>query len=78
MVTIKYSAAASVTATITLNAAAGPAFDTLLQSVVFSAGTDAVYIPIESLPMQDGDAIDVLAPALAAQTNSVVIYTERT
>lgn len=78
MVTCKYSGAASVTVTVTLNAGAGAAYDTLLQNIVFTAATDGVYIPIESLPMQDGDAIDVVAPALAAGTSAVQIYTEAT
>lgn len=78
MVTVKYSGAASVTATVTLNAAAGAAYDTLLQNITFSAATDGAYIPIEDLPIQDGDAIDVLAPAVTSQTSQVVIYTEQT
>lgn len=76
MVTCKYSAAASVTVTVTLNAAAGAAYDTLIQNIVFSSATDGVYLPAQPVVMQDGDAIDVVAPALAAGTSAVVIYTE--
>lgn len=76
MVTCKYSGAASVTVTVTLNAAAGAAYDALIQNIVFTAATDGVYLPVQPIPLQDGDAIDVVAPALAAGTSAVQIYTE--
>lgn len=77
MITIKYSGAASVTATVTLNAQAGAGYDTLLQNIVFSSATDGVYLPAYPIPLMDGDAIDVVTPAVASQTSAVSIYTEK-
>ena len=75
-VTVKYSAALTGTITVTLNSGAGAGFDTLLQNISLTSATDGVYIPAQPLPLLAGDAIDVVAPALAAQTSAVAIYTE--
>ena len=74
-VTIKYSAAASVTATVTLNSGAGAAWDTLLQNIVFSAATDGVWIPDEEFWIMDDDVLDVLCPSVTSETSSTAIYT---
>lgn len=76
-VTVKYSAGASVTATCTLNAVAGAGYDTLLQSIPLAGATDGVWVPDYEVILQDGDALDVLAPAGGSGvTSSVQIYTE--
>jgi len=76
-VTVVYSAAVSVTATVTLNSGAGAAFDALLQNIAFSANTDGVFIPDEEVKIQSDDAIDVLAPAGGVGvTSTVAIYWE--
>ena len=73
-VTIKYSGAAGVTATVTLNSGAGAAFDTRLQDIVFSAQTDGVWIPDGDVILQDDDVLDVLAPAVVGETSAITIY----
>lgn len=76
-VTIKYSASASPTVTVTLNSGAGSSFDTVLSSTVMSSDTDVVFIPDEAIFIEGDDNIDVLAPAGGAGiTSSVAIYTE--
>ncbi len=74
-VTIVYSAPASVTVTLTLNSGRGAAFDTLLLNIVLAAATDATAsYGDEVLELAPDDVLDVLAPLLAAETSSVVIY----
>lgn len=75
-VTVKYSAAATVNVTITLNSGAGAAWDTLLPTIVLTADTDGTFIPNGPLIISDDDVIDVFAPLLAAQTSAVAIYSE--
>lgn len=75
-VTVKYSGSASVSVTVTLNSQAGAAYDTVLQTITLSSATDGVYLPTAPLPLVDGDAIDVVSPALSGGTSAVVIYTE--
>lgn len=74
---VKYSAAASVTAVVSLDSGAGAAFDHVLASMVISAGTDGIYIPDEDLEILETDAIVVTCPAGGVGiTASVSIYTE--
>ncbi len=75
-VTVKYSAAATVNVTITLNSGAGPAWDTILATIVLAADTDGSFIPNGPLIISDDDIIDVFAPLLAAQTSAVAIESE--
>lgn len=77
MVTVKYSAAQTATVTCTLNANAGSGYDTLLQNISFANATDGVWIPDREVRLTGGDALDVVAPLLAAQTSAVQIYTEK-
>jgi hypothetical protein len=74
-VTIKYSASASVSVTVTLVSALGAAYNVLLQTVTLSAATDAVYIPNDPITLASGDQISVVAPAGGGGiTSSVAIY----
>lgn len=75
-VTVKYTAAATVNVTITLNSGAGADRDTLLQTIALSTDTDGLFIPAAPLIISDDDVIDVFAPLLIAQTSSVAIYSE--
>lgn len=75
-VTVKYSAAATVNVTITLNSGAGSAWDTLLQTIALTGDTDGLFIPNGPLIISGDDIIDVFAPLLAAQTSAVAIYSE--
>ena len=77
MVTVKYSANASVTVLITLNSGAGAGWDTVIGSIVLSAATDGVWIPDGDIFIDEGDQLDVLAPLLTAETASLAIYSER-
>jgi hypothetical protein len=75
-VTVKYSAAATVNVTITLNSGAGAAWDTILQTIALSGATDGLFIPDGPLIISADDVIDVFAPLLSAQTSAVAIYSE--
>lgn len=75
-VTVKYSGAASVTVTTTLNSGVGSAFDTLLDSEPLVTATDYLFVPDEEVLIADDDAIDVLAPAVVGETSSITIYTQ--
>ncbi len=74
--TVTYSGAASVSVLITLNSGAGAAYDNLLQTIVLSAATDALWIPDEEFVITDDDVLDVLAPAVVGVTARVAIYAE--
>lgn len=75
-VTVKYTAAATVNVTITLNSGAGADRNTLIQTIALSGSTDGIFIPTAPLIISDDDIIDVLAPLLASETSSVVVYSE--
>jgi len=76
MVTVKYSASVTQNVTITLNAGAGAAWDTLLQTIALAAATDGLWIPDEEILLLSDDELDVLAPAGGgAVTSAVSIYT---
>lgn len=75
-ITVKYSAAATVNATVTLNSGAGPAWDTLLFKIVLAGVKDGLFIPKGPLIISGDDVIDVLAPLLAGQTSAIAIYSE--
>lgn len=76
-VTIKYGGGSpSGTATLTLNSVVGAAYDTLVQSITIG-GTDTVFIPDNELWITDGDAFDLVVPAVTSQVSSAVIYTEK-
>ena len=64
--------------TVTLNANAGGAYDTLLYSVDPSVGsvTDIVYVPDGPLYLENGDAIDVVYANANTRTYGVQITTE--
>ena len=74
-----YSAAATVTVTVTHNYVkiGGTSYDALLQNIVLTANTTGVYQPTGDWFLADGDTITVVAPLLAAQTSAVVITLER-
>lgn len=76
LVTVKYTANATVNVTITLNSGAGADRDTLLDTIALSAGTDGKYVPAAPLIISADDTIDVFAPLLSSKTVSVVIYSE--
>lgn len=61
--------------TITLNAVAGSAYDTLLYSLNLSTGstTDVVWMPDQPLWIQPGDAIDVAYANTDGNTYGVLI-----
>ncbi len=75
LVTIKYSGAASVTVTVTLNSGAGSTYDVLLASTALSAETDFTFTPDEETLLSDDDAIDVLAPAVVGVTSAITVVT---
>lgn len=61
--------------TITLDAVAGSAYDTLLYSLDLSAGstTDVLWFPDQPLWLQTGDAIDVVFTNTDGNTYAVLI-----
>ena len=75
-VTVKYTAAATVNVTITINSGAGASWDTLIQTIALYGSTDGIFIPDEDIIISDDDVIDVFAPLLAAETSAVAIYSE--
>ena len=72
-VTAKYSAAPTQTGVVvTLNSALGAAYDTALSTG--AANTQAnTYIPSGNIIIEQGDAIDVLAPAAGGVITSAVV-----
>ena len=72
VVTVAYSASVSVDVLVTLNAGAGDAYDTILGRIELSSERYGVYLPEAPIPMADGDAIDVLAPAGGGGITSTV------
>ena len=77
-VTVKYSAAASTTVTVTHDTLGGPGsgYSVLLNSTALSAQTDYVFQPTGDYFISGNDTITVVAPLLAAQTAKVIITTE--
>ena len=76
-VTCKWSAAVTKDVTITLNAGAGGAYDTLLQTIVFTNETDGVWFPDSDVIIMNDDQLDVVAPAGGGGiTSAVQIYTQ--
>ena len=73
-VTVKYSAAATVNVTVTLDSNLGATFDRLLNTIALAAETEGDFYPSHDVFMADGDTIKVFAPLLAAETASVAIY----
>jgi hypothetical protein len=64
-----------VTVTYDLNSGAGAAYDSELSSDAVGGGTEASFIPDESVMLLSDDTIDVTAPAVAAVTSAITIYT---
>lgn len=73
---VHYTGVATVNVLVTLNSGEGPLFDTLIGTIVLTAEQDGIYQPVSPLPLSDGDVIDVLAPALAAEESHVQILVE--
>lgn len=74
---VQYDAAVTVDATVTLNAGAGTAFDTLLVTIQISAGQSGFHVFETPILLSDGDAIDLLCPAGGAgRVSSAMIYTD--
>lgn len=76
LVTVKYTANATVNVTTTLNSGAGADRNTLLDTIALSASTDGTFLPAAPLIISADDTIDVFAPLLASETSSVTIYSE--
>lgn len=75
-ITIKYDGGSpSGTATLTLNSSVGASYDTKIASIPVSA-TDVAYVPDTEWWIADGDAFDLVVPALASQISYAVIYVE--
>lgn len=74
---VKYSGAASVSVTTTLDSGAGATYDVVMDTVVLSAGTVA-FMPAttDSRIFRASDAVVVTAPAVAAVTAAVVCQVE--
>ena len=75
-ITVKYTAAATVNVTVTLNSGAGPAWDTLLFKIVLDGKRNGSLILPGPLIISKDDTIDVFAPLLAGQTSAIAIYSE--
>lgn len=77
-VTVKYSAAASTTVTVTHDTLGGPGsgYSVLLNSTALVAQTDYVFQPTGDYFISGGDTITTVAPLLAAGTAKVIITTE--
>jgi len=76
-VTVKWSAAVTQNVTCTLNAGAGVAYDTLMQTIAFVNETDGVWFPDSDVIIKNDDQLDVVAPAGGAGiTSAVQIYTQ--
>ena len=76
-VTMKYDGGApSGTATLTINSALGASYDCKVASIPVSA-TDVVYVPDTELWISNGDAFDLVVPALTSQISYATIYVER-
>ena len=75
MILVAYSAAPTQTGvTVTLNAALGAGYDTLLQTGTANAQY-TFYLPAGEVYLKPGDAIDVLCPAAGgAITSAATIY----
>lgn len=73
--TVKYSADVTQNVTVTLNSGAGPAWDTLLGTIVLTSARAGFWIPENPLTIIDDDVIDLVAPAGgAAITSAAAIY----
>ena len=66
----------SGTATLTVNSTLGANYDTKVASIAVSA-TDVAYTPDVEWWITDGDAFDLVVPALASQISYATIYLER-
>ena len=69
---ITYSAAVSVSATVTLNSGIGSDYDVTLATLVFTAERYGVYLSERPIPISEGDVIDVLAPAGGASVTAAI------
>lgn len=76
MVTVAYSGTAAGSVTVTLTSGAGAAYSVLLNTITLAAN-QGVYIPATPIPINADDIISVSAPAVAAVTSSIAIYTDR-
>lgn len=76
MVTVAYSGAATGSVTVTLTSGAGAAYNVVLSTITL-ANNQGVYVPTPPIPVNADDVITVSAPAVAAVTSSVTIYTDR-
>ena len=75
-VTIKFSSSVTKNVNITLNSGEGAGWDALLQTVVLSGATEAIWFPDGPLYLVDGDVLDVVSDAGgAAITCALEIYT---
>lgn len=78
-VTVKYSAAASVTVTVTKNfigSTGGTAYDVLLNSQAMGGGTDYVFTPTNDIFVNGGDTVTVSVPSVAAATAAITVEYE--
>lgn len=77
-ITVKYSGSVTQNVTVTLDSGAGPAYDTLLNTIVITAGTQGTYFPSVPLPISADDQVVVSAPAGGVGvTSSIAIYCDR-
>lgn len=76
LVTVKYTANATVNVTVTLNSGAGADRNTLLDTIALSTSTDGKFLPSSPLIISADDTIEVFAPLLSSETASVAIYSE--
>ena len=75
---VRYSSTAGTpVVTVTLNAGAGAAYDTLMNTISIAANNQGAYIPTTPIPLAAGDVVDVSAAGVAAITSSIMIYTDR-
>lgn len=73
---VHYTGNASVTCLVTLNSGEGSLFDAVIGEIVLSAEQDGIFQPTTPLPLSDGDAIDFLCPALAAEESHAQLFME--
>ncbi len=77
-VTVKYSAAASTTVTVTHDTLGEPGsgYSILLNSTALIAQTDYVFQPTGDYFISGNDTVTVVAPLLTAGTAKIIITTE--
>ena len=76
-VIVRYSATVTKTATVTYNAGHGAGYDSLLNTISITSGTDGRWVPEEPILIAADDTIDVVAAAGGGGiTSAVTILTE--